>query len=157
MKSITKKLLMLVVIIIVVVLGISKLITTPSKVGIITLNKVINENTSIYGISNDDMNKIQNFYKSFSDMNLPAPKLKYNKQIKLNDLIYQEITIMKHPRTNYGIYQITFTFHFDEYNKDSYDKGEGYTMQNTFNGTIYFGIKKLGFNKWKIHEVKIFK
>lgn len=154
MKSINKKILILMAIIILVVLGVSKLIITPSKIGIITLDKVINENISVYGISKGDMNKILKFYKSISDMNLPYPKLEYGKQIKLSNLVYQQITIKEHPKDRVGNYQITFEFDFDKYSEESYNNGEGYTMKDMFKGIIYFKIEKIGFNKWKIVQVK---
>lgn len=155
MKYIVKKAVIFTLIIILMVLGISKLIITPTEVGILALDKVINENTSVYDISNSDMNKILEFYKGISDNNLPYPKLRYNKQIKLNTLVSQEIHILEHPQINNKYHQISFHFQFYEYDKEAYKKGQGYIMKNDFIGKVYFNIEKLGFNRWKINEVKI--
>lgn len=127
------------------------------EVAKITIEEVINKDSNVFNISEEDKDKIIKFYQSVEKFNLPYPVFKYNKTVKLDTLVNQDILIKRHSKMSNGNYQVSFNFSFDVYDSEKYKEGKGYVSKDSYQGIVFFELSKKNFNTWKIEKVKISK
>lgn len=124
-----------------------------------------NENNLLYGLTLEQLDKINSFKKSSTDYGFPVIgfenridwKLsKRNVMAKKRIWIKKNITLDKYIKYigehKKGIYDVDTMVDYEIYDPKM---EHGYTHIGSYSGSIYFRLKKTGFNKWTLDEVTI--
>lgn len=123
------------------------------------------ENNLLYGLIPEQLDKINSFKKSSTDYGFPVIgfekkvdwKLsKRNVMAKKRIWIKKNITLDKYimyiGEHKKGFYDVDTMVDYEIYDPKMEN---GYTHIGSYSGSIYFRLKKTGFNKWTVDEVNV--